>query len=98
MLAYSVETARVTPSPCGRIVELGAAHETSATTSSRHQHLARGQQCRRVKRADGVETAGVTPIPCTRIVEFGATHETSATTSSGHHHLAPGQQRRRPHA
>ena len=61
-----------------------------------HQHLAVGQQRRRVIVACGVEAARGTPGPAGRVVQFRAAKIAAATDRSPcHQHLAVGQQRRR---
>ena len=60
-----------------------------------HQHLAVGQQRRRVFTACGVEAARVGPGPSVRVVKLRAAKFGAAIISPYHQHLAVGQQRRR---
>jgi hypothetical protein len=92
------EAARGTPSPAGRVVQFRAAKiDVPGNFSSCHQHLAVGQQGRRVITACGVEGAGgVSPAPAGRVVQFRAAKPAAAAIISPcHQHLAVGQQRRR---
>ena len=63
--------------------------------SSCDEHLAVGQQRRRVKLACGAEAAGGAPGAGGRIVQLRAREIADAVTSSRDEHLAVGQQRRR---
>ncbi len=67
----------------------------AAIISPCHQHLAVGQQRRRVIRACGVEAARGSPSPAGRVVQFRAGKKAAAILSPCHQHLAVGQQRRR---
>src|SRR4029078_3898928 len=62
--------------------------------SSRHQHLAIGQQRRRVIDACGAGAAGATPASRGWIVKLGPA-QVNTIVSPRHQHLAIGQQRRR---
>ena len=59
------------------------------------EHLAVGQQRRRVTIACGGEAAGGRPGPARRIVEFRARESADCCQSACDEHLAVGQQRRR---
>ena len=63
--------------------------------SASDEHLAVGQQRRRVIDACGVEAAGRCPGPDGRVVEFRAGKAASAIVSPCDQHLAVGQQGRR---
>ena len=65
------EAAGAAPRPAGRIVQFRA-REKRAVITSRDQHLAVGQQRRRVQLACGGEGAGAAPHPGGRVVQFRA--------------------------
>ena len=81
--------------PRSRIVQFRAREKPLLVSSSRDQHLAVGQQRRRVIVPCGVEAARGTPGPGSRIVQFRARESAAAVISSRDEHLAVGQQRRR---
>ena len=64
------------------------------TDTACDEHLAVGQQRRRVSSACGGEAAGGRPGPARRIVEFRAREKPMPSTACDEH-LAVGQQRRR---
>ena len=66
------EAAGGRPSPARRIVEFRARESMPCYQSACDEHLAVGQQRRRVSRACGGEAAGGRPGPARRIVEFRA--------------------------
>ena len=66
------EAARGRPGPARRIIEFRARESRSKTHSACDEHLAVGQQRRRVITACGGEAAGGRPGPARRIVEFRA--------------------------
>ena len=86
------EAAGGRPSPARRIVQFRA--RASRCRASCDEHLAVGQQRRRVSTACGGEAAGGRPGPASRIVQFRA-GEIGAVVTSCDEHLAVGQQRRR---
>ena len=78
-----------------RIIQLRAAQDTTAIVSPRHQHLASGQQRRRVKVACGAEAAGRRPRSTSPDHTAPRCSRSRAIVSPRHQHLAGGQQRRR---
>ena len=67
-----------------------------ATPSPCHQHLAVGQQRRRVSTACGSEASGGAPGPAGRVVQFRAGKSSAVDIHSPRHqHFTIGQQRRR---
>ena len=67
----------------------------AAVVTACDEHLAVGQQRRRVTIACGGEAAGGRPGPARRIVEFRARESASRYRAACDEHLAVGQQRRR---
>ena len=90
-----VEAGRGSPHPAGRVVQFRADKLAAAINSRCHQHLAVGQQGRRVKVAGGVEAARGSPHPAGCVVQFRADKIAAAILSPCHQHLAVRQQRRR---
>ena len=82
------------PRPARRVIQLRAA-QVRTIGSPRHQHLAAGQQRRRVKGACGAKAAGRRPRASRRIIQLRAAQGGGAIVSASHQHLAIGQQRRR---
>src|SRR5215510_276904 len=90
------ETARGSPSTAGGVVQFRASKKVVIVKSPCYQHLAVGQQRRRVTVACGVQAARGSPSPAHRIVQFRAAKSADPVTFSPcHQHLAVGQQRRR---
>ena len=81
----------LTPVAC---VEFGACENATVITSC-DEHLAVGQQRRRVRTACRDEAPGGRPSPARRIVEFRARKSAVSARTAGDEHLAIGQQRLR---
>src|SRR5437773_1677425 len=98
MKACGVESACGSPGAARRVIEFRAREIATAVgvNSACDEHLAVGQQRRRVKKGWDAETAGGRPASARRIVEF-RTREfaAGAVKSTYDEHLADGQQRRR---
>ena len=90
--ARGVEVARGGPGPARRVVQLRA-RQTSPIITPCNEHLAVGQQGRRLQLAPGVEAARGSPGPARWIVQFRARQSCICTPCD--EHLAVGQQRRR---
>src|SRR5205807_2551308 len=72
-----------------------ARERAAAVISSCDEHLAVGQQRRRVSIACGAEASGGGPGPRGRIVQFRARENAAGVISSRDDHLGGGQRRRR---
>src|SRR5438876_1829806 len=96
--ACGIEAAGGCPGPARRIVEFRARERAAGVTtlSTYDEHLAVGQQRRRVKKPRGIEAASGTPGPAGWIVHFRAPERKAVRASIAYdEHLAVGQQRRR---
>ena len=94
-IACGGEAAGGRPGPARRIVEFRARESSRSVITACDEHLAVGQQRRRVILACGGEAAGGRPGPGRRIVEFRARENAAAVITACDEHLAVGQQRRR---
>ena len=95
--ACGAQAAGRRPRASRRIIQLRAAQGGAIVAlSASHQHLAIGQQRRRVSVACGAQAAGRRPRPARRIIQLRAAQGGAiVTVSARHQHLAIGQQRRR---